>query len=254
MSPHKPGFYESLLKDAIEFPLGRNIQAAPSPLLTLVRTTDPLIRNLAVWGVDGKVLWATLMRLYDLEALRPGGRKRKNLKDTLRCIEDAKRAWIRTFGPLVDTETIRTLEASAARIRLALQPWDRKEGKRKRGRSPQTRILVALMAYLLEVTGSKCWESGSKCWELSELVTASYRAAGSRGNCSQESLRKLWEYNPDLRKNWQSVLKGAWKLHPPLLGRVHVPRLRRAPGSGLGRFKPPKTRELRVSDRPKYLN
>jgi hypothetical protein len=224
-------------------------EARSGPLLTFWKRTDPVLETLSAQGVDSRVMWRALLRLRVLEELRPRG-TRRNLKGALRRVEKAKGALIKTFRMSADLRTmIRSQEAIAARIRQALEPWDRKEGKRGRGRSPQTRILVALIAYVLKVTGSKHYR------ELSELITACYRAAGSRISYSEksleklsESLRKLWDYNPDLRKDWKSVLRGAWELHPPILGKVH------APGK---RFKPPKTavkRALGLQSRPKYVN
>jgi hypothetical protein len=205
----------------------------------MLSPVESTIRNLCKEGVDREILLAALKRLSDLEELRPGGRRQKDLKDTLDCVIDTKRALIRTFRPSAGLHTmIQALEPIAARIRQDLEPWDRKHGKRGRGRSPQTPILVALMSYFLKVTKSLHDE------ELAELASGFYKMAGSDKEYKEGSLRKLWQLNSDLHENWRSILK----LHPPVLGKAH------APGR---RFKPSKTSAKRVlgpQSRPKYVN
>jgi hypothetical protein len=204
---------------------------------------NPLLRNLS--GVDKSRLVDALLQLRDLEMLEPG-KKRRDLKEIQGYVENAKRGLIRVFRPSADLHTMtRALEAIAVRMRRDLKPWDEKGGKRGRGHSPQTRILVALMAYFLKKTRNPHYA------ELSELVTACYRVAGSHRNCSGESLRKLWERNSSLRRNCESVLAAAHKVHAPVLWRKgHAPR---SLGSGPGRFESPQASKSRVSA-SKYLN
>ncbi len=255
MPPHKlndrkgyAGLLPDIMPDASgRPPLGRMSRGEmlnnllKSPLLAFIESTGPVLRNLSKEGVDRDILRSALLQLCDLEKLRPGER-RKNLREVCRCAVNLKRALTRTFRAGEDSHTamIRALETYVAQIRPILKPWDEREGKW--GRSPETRILVALMAYVRHAT-----KGGRHYKELSALALAAYKLAGSsRKDCAAGSLARLWRRNRDLHEDWQSVLKEAQKLHR----RVQVLR----PRSGPERPKTSKTPKLRASGRLNYVN
>ena len=117
-------FYKELLEEIMS--------SKSESLLKFMKSISPLVRNLCAKGVNEEVVRAALIRLRDLEALRPGGGKRQNLEDTLEGVESTKRALIRTFRQDENPhrETIRALETSAERIRQTLEPWNEKRGRR----------------------------------------------------------------------------------------------------------------------------
>jgi hypothetical protein len=236
------GIPEELLFPAL--PLLKPGGLLSPPFFEFVMAIHPIIRDLSVEGADGELLTAALMQLRDLEEVRPGGKKRKDLDDTLRCVENTKRAFIRTFrwGVELPAGTIRAMEMGAARIKQLIKRWDNKEDKW--GRSPQTRIVIALMAHCKERT------EVLQDPKLAELVSAAYKAAGSKRGCKAGSLRKLWERNSDLRKDWRSVLKRARKVHAPSKRRL----LGIGPQDG---FRPPeghKSAVLGLQSHPKDVN
>ena len=184
-----------------------------------------------VGGINGEVLARILTRLSYMESSRTRQNKRRELEKILRRVLDLKEELTRTFSTPINPHlgTIQGLQTSAEWISDDLTWWNK--GRAKRGLDPKTPVLVSLMAYVRHVTGDAHYR------ELSELVSAAYGISGSGRDCSDESLKMLWERNSDLRKNWKAVLGLSSR---PSRRKTHAPSRRRLLGSGpQGGFRPP---------------
>ncbi len=182
-------------------------------------------------GIDREVLARILTRLSWMEGSRTHRNKRRNLDKTLRHISDLEEELTKMSSTPTNPHlrTIQELQASAEWIGDDLVGWNK--GRAKRGVDPKTPVLVALMAYIQHAAGDKHYA------ELSELVSAAYGISGSRRDCSEESLKMLWERNPRLRKNWQATL--GLSPRPTSRQKTHAPSKRRPLGMGpQGGFRP----------------
>src|SRR5436853_1317147 len=139
------------------------------------------LQKLSPRKLDEELLIKALLQLCDLEKISPRG-ERKNLENALKRVEGAREALLRLSSDGGDHShrgTILALASSVVRIKQLRKPWDKTEGKW--AHSPQTRILVALMAYCQERTGSL------HDVELAKLASAAYKAAGGNKGCKAES-------------------------------------------------------------------
>jgi hypothetical protein len=188
-------------------------------------------------GMNREVLASILTRLSYMEGSRTHRNKRRELEKTLDCISDLKEALTSSTPTNPHFRTIQELAASAEWIADDLVGWNK--GRAKRGVDPKTPVLVALMAYVRHATHDAHYT------ELSELVSAAYGISGSSRDCSEESLKMLWERNPRFRKNWQATL--GLSPRPTSRQKTHAPSKRRPLGIvPQGGFKPPEEHKSAV--------
>jgi hypothetical protein len=193
-------------------------------------------------GINREVLARILTRLSYMEGSRTRQNKRRELEKILRRVLDLKEELTRTFSTPINPHlgTIQELQTSAEWIGDDLTWWNK--GRAKRGLDPKTPVLVSLMAYVRHATGDAHYR------ELSELVSAAYGISGSGRDCSDESLKMLWERNPDSRKNWKAVL--GLSSRPTGRQKTHAPSRRRPLGSGpRSGFRPPEEHKSAVLGR-----
>ncbi len=163
-----------------------------------------MLLRLHAEGLNLDIFAGGVLRLVNMEKSRrqPHGERnrRRYLKKTLECVKELeKRLHSGGLDLNPHSKTVDYLQQSRRVIESDLNMWTTENTGR--GPTPETRILVALIACVREQTGKPHWN------ELHRLVSGSYRAAGVRRICTLGMMKQLWK-RPDLRKNWRLTLLG----------------------------------------------
>lgn len=165
---------------------------------------QPTLWSLESEGLNLDVFACGVLRLVEMERsrLQPHGdrNRRRNLKKTLECLTEAERHLDHgRLGLSPHSETLHYLRQSRKLIESDLNMWTTMS--KGRGPTPETRILVALIACVREQTGKLHWD------ELRKLVSDAYRAAKVNRSCTLGQMKQLWKQS-ELRKNWRLTLLG----------------------------------------------
>ena len=188
------------------------VLAEPPPLtedtLKLARGIDkklkPTLWRLESEGLNLDVFARGVLRLVQMERSRsqPHGdrNRRRNLEKTLECLTEVqKRLDHGGIGLSPHSEALHYLRQSRKLIESDLNMWT--TTSKRRGPTPETRILVALIACVREQTGNPHWI------ELHKLFSGAYRAAKVNRSCTLGQMKQLWKKR-EWRKNWRETLLG----------------------------------------------
>jgi hypothetical protein len=176
--------------------------------LRMGRKSWPLLFQLESESLNLDVLANAIGRLV-LWKLRPYGRnRRRNLETTLGSLKEAhKRLDPGGLGLSPHFQTLQHLRKSCELIESELVTWTTKS--KSRGPTPETRIVVALLAYVREKTKKPHWN------DLAKLISRAYEAENI-AKCTVGQLKQLWKSHRSLRQQWQVVLgvKSPQKVSP----------------------------------------
>ena len=154
-------------------------------------------------GLDLNIFVPGIVRLIEMERskLKPGGRqnRRRSLLRTVECLKEAEKCLDHGFpGLSPHWQTLVHVQRSRKEAEFELRNWETVKGRR--GPTPETRIIVALLACLCEQTGKLRWK------DFSELISKAYRAALLPQRYSTEALKQLWKNHGDRKGDWRALL------------------------------------------------